>query len=71
MGHRHGLDPVLLWLWGRPAAVAPTGPLAWDPPDAMGAALKNEKKRKEKKRKKKKNLIGLPVIKSRILKIKA
>ena len=23
VGHRHSLDPVLLWLWRRPAAVAP------------------------------------------------
>ena len=22
VGHRHGLDPVLLWLWCRPAATA-------------------------------------------------
>ena len=25
-------DPVLLWLWGRPAAVAPNRPLAWEHP---------------------------------------
>ena len=24
-------DPVLLWLWCRPAAAAPVGPLAWEP----------------------------------------
>ena len=29
IGHRHGSDPVLLWLWHRPAAVAPIRPLAW------------------------------------------
>ena len=23
-------DPVLLWLWYRAAATAPTGPLAWE-----------------------------------------
>ena len=23
VGHRLGLDPMLLWLWHRPAAVAP------------------------------------------------
>ena len=33
-------DPVLLWQWYRPAAVAPIGPLAWEPPYAVGAALK-------------------------------
>ena len=41
-------DPELLWLWCRPAAAAPIGPLAWEPPYAVGAALK----KKENKRKK-------------------
>ena len=41
-------DPALLWLWCRLAAVAQIRPLAWEPPYAMGVALK---KRKEKKRK--------------------
>ena len=45
VGHRHGLDPELLWLWCRPVAVALTGPLAWEPPYAMGAALKSKKKK--------------------------
>ena len=30
---------------GRPAAVAPTGPLAWEPPYAVGAVLKKKKKK--------------------------
>ena len=51
VGCRCILDPVLLWLWCRPAAVAPIGPLAWEPLYAMGAALKMQKK-KEKKEKK-------------------
>ena len=38
-------DPALLWLWCRPAAVAPIQPLAWEPPYASGAALKGQKKR--------------------------
>ena len=38
VGPRHGWDPALLWLWCRPAAVAPIGPLAWEPPYATGAA---------------------------------
>ena len=38
---------VLLWLWRRPAATAPMRPLAWNPPYAMGAALK--KKRQKQK----------------------
>ena len=39
---RRSSDPVLPWLWYRPAAVAPMGPLAWEPPYAAGAALKNK-----------------------------
>ena len=38
-------DPALLWLWSRPAATAPTGLLAWEPPYAVGAALKRQKKK--------------------------
>ena len=34
-------DPALLWR--GPAAIAPTGPLAWDPPHAVGVALKRQK----------------------------
>ena len=30
VGCRHGLDPELLWLWCRPAAIAPIRPLAWE-----------------------------------------
>ena len=45
---RHSSDLALLWLWHRPAAVAPIGPLAWEPPYATGAALKEKKKKKEK-----------------------
>ena len=48
VGHRHGLDPTLLWLWRRPAAVAPIGPLAWEPPYVMGTALKRQKTKKER-----------------------
>ena len=43
VGHRCGVDPKLLWLWRRPAATAPIPPLAWEPPYAAGAALKNKK----------------------------
>ena len=49
IGHRCVLDPVLLWLWNRPAAIAPIGPLAWEPPYAMGAAMKRQKTKKKKK----------------------
>ena len=40
VGLRHGLDPVLLWLWRRLAATALVRPLAWELPYAMGVALK-------------------------------
>ena len=36
---------MLLWLWCRPAAI---GPLAWEPPNAVGAALKRQKDQKKK-----------------------
>ena len=39
----------LLWLWCRPAAVAPIGPLAWEPPYAVGVALEKAKRQKIKK----------------------
>ena len=39
------LDPVLLGPWHRLVATAPIGPLAWEPPYAAGAALKNRKKK--------------------------
>ena len=43
VGRRCGLDPVLLWLWHRLAAVALIGTLAWEPPYATGTALKRQK----------------------------
>ena len=42
VGRRRGLDPTLLWLWCRLAAVAPIQPLAWEPPYAMCVALKKK-----------------------------
>ena len=45
---------VLLWLWCRLAATAPTGPLAWEPIYAEDAALKKDKRQKKGKKKKKK-----------------
>ena len=47
VGHRHGLNPALLWLWHGPAATAPIRSLAWEPPCAMGAALKRQKQTKK------------------------
>ena len=48
VGHRWGSDPTLMWC--RPAASAPIQPLAWEPPGALGAALKRQKKKKERKK---------------------
>ena len=45
VGHRCGSDPVLLRLWCRPADVALIGPLAWETPYAMDAALEKTKKK--------------------------
>ena len=51
IGCRHSSDLALLWLWHRQSAIAPNGPLAWEPPYAVGAALEKTKKTKPKKRK--------------------
>ena len=48
VGHGCGSDLALLWY--RLAAPAPVGPLAWELPYAMGAALKKAKKKKKLKR---------------------
>ena len=48
---RLGSDLALLWLWYRPAAVAPIRPLAWEPPYASRVALKRQKTKKKKKKK--------------------
>ena len=45
VGHGCGSDLKLLWLWHRPAAAAPIGSLAWEPPYAAGAKKPKEKKR--------------------------
>ena len=45
VGRRCGSDPV--WLWCMPAAVAPTGPLAWEAPYANVATLKSKKTKRE------------------------
>ena len=37
---------MLLWLWCRPAAVAPRRALAWEPPYASGVALEKAKRQK-------------------------
>ena len=45
-------DLVLLWLWGKPAAVAPIQPLAWELPYAASAALQTKNQKQTKKQKK-------------------
>ena len=42
VGHRCGSDLALLWLWYRPAVVAPIQPIAWEPPYAVGVALEKK-----------------------------
>ena len=49
VGHRCGLDPVLLWLWCR-LATAPIRPLAWEFPYAVGEGLKKAKKKRKKRK---------------------
>ena len=51
VGRRCGSDPTLLWLWCRPVTAAPIGPLAWESPCAMGAALEKEKQNKQTNKK--------------------
>ena len=47
VGGRCGSDPELLWLWCRPVAIIPIGPLAWEPPYAAGGALEKTKRQKQ------------------------
>ena len=47
IGHRHSLDPTLLWLWHKPASAAPIRPLAWELPYVTGVSIKRKKKKKE------------------------
>ena len=56
---RHGSDPALLWLWRRPAVIAPIQPLAWELPYATGVALEKAKRQKDKKQNTKKPFIDL------------
>ena len=50
VGCRRGSDPVLWWPWHRLAATAPPRPLAWEPPYAVGMALKKKGQIKTKKK---------------------
>ena len=42
VAHRCSSNPVLVWLWHRPAATALIRPLAWERPYAAGVALKSK-----------------------------
>ena len=41
------MDPALLWLWCRPAAIALIQPLTWELLYASGVALKIQEKKKK------------------------
>ena len=43
VGQGCGLDLALLWLWYRPASMAPIWPLAWELTNAAGVALEKIK----------------------------
>ena len=45
VGCRCSSDPELLWPWCRLVATALIGPLAWEPPYVVGAALKRQTKK--------------------------
>ena len=49
VGRRCGLDLALLWLCRRPAVTPSIRPLAWEPPYALGMALKRQKINKQTK----------------------
>ena len=51
VGRRFGLDLAVLWLWCRPAAVAPIQPLAWELTCVTGMALKKAKTKTKNQKK--------------------
>ena len=57
VGHRHGSDLALPWLWHRPEATALIGPLGWEPPYATAVALKRQKKKKERDKRRKEEVL--------------
>ena len=42
VGNRQGSDLTILGLWCTPVATAPIRPLGWEPPYAVGVALKRQ-----------------------------
>ena len=68
VGHRHGYEPALLWLWHRLVAITLIGPVAWEPPYATGVALKRPKtKKKKKKKKRKKGLVYFLLLVAKVI----
>ena len=63
VGHRLGLDLLLLWLWRRLAAVALIQPLAWE---LHMPRVPPEKEKKKKKKKKKAHNITYVVFLSKM-----
>ena len=57
VGHRCSVDPTLLWLWCRLMATALIGPLAWEHPYDVGAALKRQNNNKKKTKKNEVNFV--------------
>ena len=47
VGYRCCSDPSLLWLWHRLVATDLIGPLAWEPPFAVGETLNRQKTKKK------------------------
>ena len=62
VSRRLGSDPALLWLWCRLATVAPTGPLAWELPDATGQPLKQANKKAENQHVREQTSVFDPVV---------
>ena len=57
VGWRRGSDPMLLWLWCRPAAAVLIEPLLWEPPYATGPKKTEGQTDRQKERKKRKEKI--------------
>ena len=49
VSHRHGSDPMLLWLWCRLSTTAPIRPLVWEPPYASMCGPKQTKGKKKRR----------------------
>ena len=50
---------IAVGLWHRLAATAPIRPVAWEPPYAMGAALKGQQTKKQTNKQTNKNTAGI------------